>query len=381
MKLSQSIMGKLPELAKQKPNLFSELETTVSEKDYLLMSKACFELLELAKQPEIQALLLKGKPDTAQYNPGNLSAMIGIDFHITEEGPRVIEINTNAGGLVTSALWAYRDDQARLETVLKKMVAMFEAEFGQWRAARGVEAELKHIAIIDKDPESEFTYDDFLLMAAIFEQAGYRVSIGKTEGLSISDGKVYLSGSSQAVDLIYNRDCDFYLQSKGSAVLRQSYLEGLACVSPNAFGYGLLSDKMNLATISQLLHGQAENDYPALTEVLLPTMTLASFLEQELNRNDWYFKPTNEHAGKGVYRGKKLSQKRLSEFPVSDYIVQKEALPAQISNEGDSFKYDIRLFIYDDDVIDIYSRIYQGRITNFRSEKGGYSRVSVVANG
>ena len=378
MKLAQSIDQQLDALKKEKTNLFSPLETIVSHEHFVLMSKASLELLDLIKEASVSKHLLNDKPKASQHFAGNLSAMIGVDFHITPEGPRIIEINTNAGGLVTSALWAHRNQPEQLEQVLQKMVAMFQSEHMAWCRQKGKENPLQHIAIIDENPAEEYTYHDFLLTAEVFKTAGIEVSIGRTKDLYVQEEKIYLPSTEQPIDLIYNRDCDFYLQAEESSILHQTYVNALACVSPNPYGYGLLSDKSNLATLYTLIQDeQLSGKYPALAETLLPTYTLQAFLEKGLNRNDWYFKPINEHAGKGVYRGKKLSQKRLDDMDVANHIVQQEALPDVIHWQGDEYKYDLRLFVYDD-VIEISSRIYQGRITNFRTENGGYSTVKIT---
>ena len=45
---------------------------------------------------------------TDVFEPGNTGVMMGYDFHITPEGPRLIEINTNAGGALVNGLHTLR---------------------------------------------------------------------------------------------------------------------------------------------------------------------------------------------------------------------------------------------------------------------------------
>src|SRR5258705_419647 len=39
-----------------------------------------------------------------RHRPGNRGVFMGYDFHLTQDGPRLIEINTNAGGALLNGL-------------------------------------------------------------------------------------------------------------------------------------------------------------------------------------------------------------------------------------------------------------------------------------
>ena len=43
-------------------------------------------------------------PDVARFAPGNHGVFMGYDFHLTAAGPRLIEVNTNAGGALLNGL-------------------------------------------------------------------------------------------------------------------------------------------------------------------------------------------------------------------------------------------------------------------------------------
>ena len=45
-----------------------------------------------------------GAPEIARFVPGNFGVFMGYDFHLTPAGPRLIEINTNAGGALLNGL-------------------------------------------------------------------------------------------------------------------------------------------------------------------------------------------------------------------------------------------------------------------------------------
>ena len=46
----------------------------------------------------ITAVVFPKLPKIACIDPGHDALMMGYDFHWTEQGPKLIEVNTNAGG-------------------------------------------------------------------------------------------------------------------------------------------------------------------------------------------------------------------------------------------------------------------------------------------
>ena len=61
--------------------------------------------------PSYQESVLARAPRIAQLNPGPLGVFLGFDFHLTSEGPQLIEINANAGGALLNTVLA-RSQQA-----------------------------------------------------------------------------------------------------------------------------------------------------------------------------------------------------------------------------------------------------------------------------
>jgi hypothetical protein len=52
----------------------------------------------LAHSPAYQAEVDAGADALVRFEPGNRGVFMGYDFHLGADGPRLIEINTNAGG-------------------------------------------------------------------------------------------------------------------------------------------------------------------------------------------------------------------------------------------------------------------------------------------
>lgn len=372
--------SQLASMQERKPELFSPHSVTIDSESHRIMDRASHLITEIMARPAFIEAALTERPEIAAFDPGNLSAMIGFDYHLTDEGPRLIEINTNAGGLMTSLLWRLRDDSQAAEQAVARMVAMFSSEYADW-CDEGC-ATARHIAIVDRDPFAEYTIDDFHLTRIAFEDFEIEVTICRTDQLQIRDGRLYATDSDTPVDLVYNRSCDFYLEEAGSQVLDTAYREKIACITPNPRGYALLSDKRSLALLHKQLDesdcGLSAEDHALVRQVVLPTHLLAEDPEHFAEvRNSWFFKPINLHAGIGAFRGDKLSRKRLATMNPDEYIVQQHAKPTEVAFESGSFKYDVRYFTHQNITIDLSCRLYQGRITNFRTPEGGYTAVLI----
>jgi hypothetical protein len=54
-----------------------------------------------------------------------------------------------------------------------------------------------------------------------------------------------------------------------------------------------------------------------------------------------------------------------------------QRIPASITRISDelSFKTDFRLFVYRCQVLAVSARLYQGQVTNLRTENGGFAKV------
>lgn len=194
-------------------------------------------------------------PPIARFEPGTAGVLMGYDFHVTPEGPRLIEINANAGGAFLNAALS-RARQACCEPVFsvprqpvaadaleEALYAMFEAE---WRRRRGDEP-LRRVAIVDEQPAGQYLYPEFLLAAQMFRRHGVDAVICDPSALVYRDGE--LRDLTGRIDLVCNRLTDFALDSPAHAALRSAYLAGAAVVTPHPRAHALHADKRNLAML------------------------------------------------------------------------------------------------------------------------------------
>ena len=97
---------------------------------------------------------------------------------------------------------------------------------------------------------------------------------------------------------------------------------------------------------------------------------------------DAVFKPAGGHGGKAVYRGDKVTKGVWAEIIRGGYVAQEFAAPSErmIKLDGSlqARKTDVRLYVYDGQILLTAARLYQGQTTNLRTPGGGFAPVFVV---
>ena len=388
-----------PARAETEPPTIPYARTTIAldAGHFAEIRRAVALLFRVAHSEPYRALVDAGVDPLRAHQPGNSGVMMGYDFHMTGAGPRLIEINTNAGGallngLRTAALCNPRElagacsGLLSAEEIGERVVETFRAEL---RAVRGGDAVLRSVAIVDERPEEQFLHPEFELFRELLERSGIRAEIGDTADLVRTDsGRIELRG--MPVDLVYLRDTDFALETPRTAALRAAYLAGDVVVTPSPREHHLLADKRRLMLFSSreslLRLGLDSEDAAFLAEVVPETRLLGEmgFDEVWRTRKDWVFKPAASFGSRAVYRGDKISKRKLGEIhPETHYLAQRRIEPGAVqiaAEEGlQTMKFDVRAYVYRDQPLLLGARVYQGQVTNFRSTGGGFSAICVLA--
>jgi len=357
----------------------SPYPVALQRKDLRLMIKLARLLHKLSENRVYQALLADDLTETARLNPGHYSVMMGFDFHLTETGPKLIEVNTNAGGFWFACLAANPWGQDFDGRIGERLLASFLTEYALFKGAAGRPTTL---AIIDEHPESQFLYPEMQAFASLFKRAGINAVIADPGQLRLENDALYLG--EQRVDMIYNRHCDFYLQTPAMAAIKAAWLAKQVCLSPNPHSYGLLADKrrMTLWSDPERLRGlDLSPDELKLLAATVPSTRLLATLPPEQawqTRKHWVFKPDTGYASRGVYVGGKLTTGKLAQLDPRCTLIQ-EWVPPSLSRYDDElpFKTDYRLFAYKNRILGISARLYQGQVTNLRTPNGGFAKVIV----
>ena len=342
----------------------------------------------IAHSPAYQAEVDAGADAGVRFDPGNRGVFMGYDFHLSADGPRLIEINTNAGGALLNGLHTAAlcdpdrmsclcSDLLPVETVQARIVRQFVSEL---RAARGPLAELRSIVIADERPQEQFLFPEFELLVKLFEQAGIRAEIRDT-------GDVARPGEALP-DLVYLRDTDFTLASERMRALRAAYLADQVVVTPAPREHFLLADKRRLAWFSSperlASFGVSADDAHFLATVIPETRLLAELDAERVfrERASWVFKPAAAFGSRAVYRGDKISRKKFAEIAGEPgYVAQRHAPPGLVRVETSDgpreMKFDVRAYAYQGRVLLLGARVYEGQVTNLRSPGGGFSGICV----
>ncbi len=384
-----ALKGVLHELYDPVAKFFSSVPVFVSPEYITAMKRAITAMNEVIATPAWQASALENAPSIARHDPRTQGMFFGYDFHLADSGPRLIEINTNAGGAYVNIALAKAQhvccEEVRqlvlpadpIERAEQRLFDMFQNE------ARLAGRALKAVAIVDDKPSEQHLYPEFLLAASVLRAHGLTCVIVDPAELSIEDGALKAQG--HTIDLVYNRSTDFYFAQDASRVLKTAYLENLAIVTPHPRAHALYANKANLVRLSDPLWLSAlpvsEATRQAVLEVVPRTMRVYRDDAEKLwaERKTLFFKPEHGFGSKATYRGDKLTKATFESILDGAYVAQALVPPStrtiRIGDEERPLKLDIRAYVYDASVQLFAARLYQGQTTNFRTQGGGFAPV------
>ncbi|PKO61849.1 MAG: hypothetical protein CVU24_06815 [Betaproteobacteria bacterium HGW-Betaproteobacteria-18] len=389
-----SLQGMMANITKTRPNLFSSTVVFVSQQVQQQISATISTIERVAALPGYQVQALSRADASAQHDFGPLGACMGYDFHLSANGPQLIEINTNAGGLLLNVAlarsqeaccdeldWAFPSLERR-DTLKKTIFDMFASE---WQLQCGA-APWRSLVIVDEAPLEQYLAPEFELFRQLFTQHGIIAAIADPAELIWQNGRLLHQGT--PVDMVYNRLTDFYLTEPCHLALRQAYEASAVVLTPHPRAHALLADKRNLIALSQdellLAWGAAAADRKLLSNCIPNTRLVTPERADELwaQRRQLFFKPVAGYGAKAAYRGDKLTRRVWAEIQESDFVAQALVPPSGRMTLVDGvltdLKFDIRAYSYCGQVQLLAARMYAGQTTNFRTQGGGFAPVIVV---
>lgn len=315
------------------------------------------------------------------------------DFHITASGPRLIEINTNAGGAFLNAPLALAQRACCSDALIPFEILPLR-DFGstiadmfidEWRRQRGF-GRPRLIAIVDDTPTDQYLFPEFRLAKALLEKHGFETVIADAKDLHFDEKQLLIDG--RAIDLVYNRLVDFAFEEPRHAALRAAYVDGSVVVTPNPRAHALFADKRNLALLSDIDRlkswGLAQTHLDVL-RASIPTTTIVSPKNADAlweDRRNLFFKPARGHGSKAAYRGDKITRKVWAGVIGGVYVAQSYAAPStrgvQVEEKRTELKIDVRLYTFAGTTLLAAARLYQGQTTNMRTPGGGFAPILEV---
>ncbi|WP_373973663.1 hypothetical protein NT239_08295 [Chitinibacter sp. SCUT-21] len=397
LEASADLLGLADEIAQTRPHLFSATMVFITPEQRDQMQAIIRAISDLVAMPAWQDQVLASAPTAAQIDFGQDSVFFGYDFHLGEQGPQLIEINTNAGGAMLNLALARAQTACctacppltaaptTLDELEKIWLAMFEQE---WQAQRNTPRP-RSIAIIDEAPQQQYLYPEFLLFQRMFAAADIECLIADPADLRWHDQQLWLGDT--AIDMVYNRLTDFYFEQANSQALRQAFAAGDVVVTPTPRAHALYADKRHLAQMSsaqQLATYQLPESSIAILQAGIPrTYQVSPDNAAELwaQRRQLFFKPATGYGSKATYRGDKLTKRVWSEILAGDYVAQTFAPPSERyvaieANQTSDLKFDIRAYVYRGEIQLFAARLYSGQTTNFRTQGGGFAPVYIAEN-
>jgi hypothetical protein len=372
-------------------HLFSSLPIFVPEQTVAQMTRAVEALTEAMTTPAYLSAVMSWAPAIAARDPGSPGGLLGFDFHLGPDGPRLIEINTNPGGLLLNDTLARAQrlcipELSAPAVVADVDVAAINVLINEWRLQGGAPDTNMLVAIVDEVPEQQFLYAEFVLFKRGLESQGYRTVICDPAQLHYVDGALLLG--TQRVGFVYNRLTDFALQAPSSQSLRQAYLDGSTALSPHPRAHALWADKRNLSMLCQPAFLMRTGLKPAQQALLASTVPQTDLLTADnrehlwATRSKWFFKPAAGFGSRASYRGDKLTRKTWEQMSAQPYVAQAIVPPSQrhIGPGTSALKVDLRCYAYQGRALSFAARLYQGQTTNFRTPGGGFAPVLTLAS-
>ena len=308
-------------------------------------------------------------PETAGFESSWPSVLMGYDFHLTPGGPKLIEVNNNAGGLyIGDGRWVPQPAILELKGSLEdRLVSMFHKA---WQV----------IAIMDENIAEQFMYPEMQAYAELLKKSGRKVLLLSPEVLELKEGGLYVG--SLRIDAIYNRHTDFYLTSSELKHIRTAYERGEVVLNPHPRSYALIGDKSRMVDWwkAGFLESYLSSESVDLIRAVTPETHLLADMGSEAawrDRRRYVFKPAARHGGKGVVVGRNMSRKRFDSLDPAETIMQQFVAPSIVELDERNMKFDVRLYMHGENLIAMAGRVWRGQVTNFREPGSGWTALKI----
>lgn len=302
--------------------------------------------------------------------------LLSYDVHPTPEGPVLIEVNTNAGGILTAIQAARGGNECcadwEQDLLEQRVVDLFRRDLlGSDPERTGV------VAVVDDRLEDQALLPEMRALAGLMRPYAREVMVVDAQTLRYDAGR--LRRGDAAIDRVYWRSTDFLLEDSVHAAVARAVREGTTILAPSPEAYRAIADKrrfLEWAQDPELSH----DDSAAVGFRIAETLRLDARTEDEwyAERAQWVFKPVSGYASRGVYVGKSISRQKLAQLPADAYLAQRYAPHPVLDRNGAEWKYDVRFFADRGRVIGAAARVFQGQVVGLRAEGSGFAPIRVA---
>ena len=303
--------------------------------------------------------------------------LLSYDVHPTPDGPVLIEVNTNAGGILTAMQAARHANECcadwEYDVLEERLLALFRRDLlGNDKQTTGI------VAIVDDQLASQPLLAEMHELCRLLRPHAEDVLVVDACDLDFRDGRLrYLD---RPIDRVYWRSTDFLLSDPVHAAVRQAVLDGSTVLAPSPEAYQAIADKRRFVDWSKQPE-LARDDVTGLTFRIAESVP---FGEKTVNdwyaqRSEWVFKPVSGHGSRGVYVGRSISRLKLAKLPAQAYLAQRYAPHPIVDRDGKEWKYDVRFFADRGQVIGAAARVFLGQVVGMRNPGSGFAPIRVGA--
>lgn len=339
------------------------------------MKKVIQLLFQLRSRSDYKKNLSIGTIETALKEQKQDSVLMAYDFHLQDEIPKLIEVNTNASSfLLANSFYQFKD--LPYEQAKEDLKQSFQSE---WEKFKGDKTNPKpqKVVLIDEEPLKQKMMIEFFMYKDFFQSMDWSFEIQDSQSLKIDDKGFLYTPKGDKIDFIYNRSTDFYF--KNHPHLAKAYLKGTCAISPNPREYYLLSDKNRLCEWSAQKNKWSELEQIKQNIPFSEVLSSSNKEETWNQRKKYFFKIAQGYSGKLAYRGAGLTHKKFNELYNLKSLVQEFIPPSSFKdNQGKEWKIDFRVYVYRDKIQQFVARCYQGQLTNFKQEGSGFATVKLT---
>lgn len=301
--------------------------------------------------------------------------LLSYDVHPTADGPVLIEVNTNAGG-VLAAIAAARGindccaewEQSRLRG---RLLELFRRDL-----LGGDDAQTGVVAIVDDRLAAQPLLAEMQALAQMMRPHARDVLVVDAQDLRYEHGR--LRHDDTGIDRVYWRSTDFTVEAPEHEPVRRALADGAITLAPSPAAYRAIADKRRFVEWSRRPELARDADSgPAFRLAETLPMSARPLEAWYAERRQWVFKPASGHASRGVYVGKRISRQKLAELPTEHYLAQRYAPHPIVDRNGVEWKYDVRFFADRGQIIGAAARVFQGQVVGMRTPGSGFAPVRV----
>ncbi|MEI6221298.1 MAG: hypothetical protein WCP97_00875 [bacterium] len=370
---------------------FSSTPILISSEQWERLRETTTAVLDLLRSSEYQSSIAK-QSWFLPVQPLTENDFYGcVDFHLGSDEEKIIEVNFFPPGFSSVAELMERTFIKHFQLPQKGLFEGFEELL-----ISAITDNYSHskVAVSDISIDQQYTLGEFYYLLKLMQQHGVDAQLCNAERVAISpDG--YPVWHNQEFKRVYSRliPYDWEYSKERLGCYTEMYTKHPEIFFTNPFGWRL-ADKRFLSVLSTLQDGDYGLDVVSVASIrraTLVTRMLQDFVDLQSVKDCFgsvkniIVKPVDNFAGHGVLLKPTVGglERLLSNDKARNNYVVQQLFPADklryITDAGkqEPMKYDVRVVFLRGNVVGAYGRVYEGSITNFRSEAGGFAPVLV----